>query len=327
MVSTKAQKVPYICGPLTELAPEEQERAKDLYTKIADLCEEILGIRGFVPHEHYDPIKHAHYTPRDVDEAERLQVCEKTGLLIVLAIAPSWGGGIEVEMAYRSNVPVILLCERKKLEQRKISRLLQGNPAIVANISYDTKKEMFESLRSELQFVRKIMSFKRLQKLSAEIGQDEDNKFTQLSFAVAISTIDCPKPEPPIPHSRCVKNEDILTDEVINRCITKKGSTATKEGLAAENETRPFFFRGDTIGNNEVLTCGWENCKKDFGWKQGSESPEFCPYCGRRLKDRKPYEPRIKFTPGDSPPKKMRLPAKDPFRKDKPKIPRTKLPY
>lgn len=140
----------YICGPLTELLPEEQQRTKDFYARLADICQEKTGIRAFVPHEHYDPIKNASYTPQQVDEAERKQVCENTSLLAAVAIAPSWGGGIEVEMANRSGIPVIILCEQEKLDQRRVSRLLRGNPAVRKIIVYQDHSDALEKLRQEL---------------------------------------------------------------------------------------------------------------------------------------------------------------------------------
>lgn len=143
-------KSAYICGPLTELSPKRQIRIKDFYKAIADLFEAGTGVRAFVPHEHYDPVKHANYTPGEVDAAEREQVCHNTSLLVVVAIAPSWGGGIEVEMANRNNVPVVILCTRKKLKARKISRLLRGNPAVVQIITYDSQVRAIKKLRMEL---------------------------------------------------------------------------------------------------------------------------------------------------------------------------------
>ena len=142
------RKTVYICGPLTELSPELQEKTKRFYEHLANLCAEMTECRAFVPH---DPIKNAVFTPQEVDAAERKQVCERTSLLLVIAVAPSWGGGIEVEMANRSGIPVIILCERNKLEQRKISRLLRGNPAVVSVIPYNTEEEVIEKLREELK--------------------------------------------------------------------------------------------------------------------------------------------------------------------------------
>jgi len=147
----KRSKAAYVCGPLTELPAERQKSVKRFYERIADLCERTLGVRAFVPHEHYDPVKHASFTPRQIDEAERRQVCENSSYLIVAALAPSWGGGIEVEMAHRSGVPVILLCERGKLESRKISRLLRGNPGVVSVIPYDSERGALMKLTAVLR--------------------------------------------------------------------------------------------------------------------------------------------------------------------------------
>ena len=134
-------KIPYICGPLTELKPEIQADVKSFYTKLGTLCESLFGERAFVPHEHYDPIKNANFTPQEVDRAERAQVCENTSVLIACAIEPSWGSGIEVEMAFRSNVPVIILKPPKN-----ISRLLRGNPAVFKIIEFETFMDALEKV-------------------------------------------------------------------------------------------------------------------------------------------------------------------------------------
>lgn len=145
------QKTGYVCGPLTELPHRQREGAKRFYEQIADVFQKVTGQRAFVPHEHYDPIKHASFTPRQVDASERKQVCKYTWCLVAVPLAGSWGSGIEVEMAYRSEVPIILLCGRKKLEHKKISRLLRGNPAVLAEISYVSRKEALDMLEKELR--------------------------------------------------------------------------------------------------------------------------------------------------------------------------------
>ena len=137
-------KVPYVCGPLTELPPPIMDEVKRLYSRIGDLCQRVNGARAFVPHEHYDPILHADFTPTQVDAAERNQVCNNTTLLIVMAIAPSWGGGIEVEMAHRSRMPVIVLFPKGK----KVSRLLRGNPAVAEVIEYENEEDALQKLES-----------------------------------------------------------------------------------------------------------------------------------------------------------------------------------
>lgn len=141
------KKVPYICGALTELPPDMQTWVKTFYSQLGDVCREELGERAFVPHEHFDPVKHAEFTPQDVDRAERHQVCGCTSLLIVVAIEPSWGGGIEVEMANRSNVPVLVLRPKGK----RISRLLLGNPSVVAVYEYENVEDVLSWLRTILK--------------------------------------------------------------------------------------------------------------------------------------------------------------------------------
>lgn len=144
---------PYICYALTELSPKFREQAKAFYVRAGDTCAEIYGSeqRGFVPHEHYDPQKHKDFTPAQVDAAERRQVTQNTSLVIVIALEPSWGGGIEVEMARSAGVPIILICEKAKLEARLISRLLRGNPAVQEVIEFEDFDDAIQQLEEVLR--------------------------------------------------------------------------------------------------------------------------------------------------------------------------------
>lgn len=121
-------QAPYICGPLTELRLDERDFAKAFYTQLADICKEVLGVRGWVPHEHYDPVVHSSFRPHQVYEAEHNIVCQQTSLLVVCAIGPSWGGGMEVAWAEQHQVPGVLLCNAIQLRDGKVSRLLRGSP-------------------------------------------------------------------------------------------------------------------------------------------------------------------------------------------------------
>jgi hypothetical protein len=141
----------YICGPLTELPKDKQAQIKEFYSNVAATCEKVTGKRGFLPHEHGDPVLHANLTPAQIDAMDRAQVCQKTSLLLVVAVATSWGGGIEVEMANQHNIPAILLCPQEKLQQRTISRLLRGNPAIRTILAYKDEGDALQKLEQELQ--------------------------------------------------------------------------------------------------------------------------------------------------------------------------------
>lgn len=157
MADQNYQRCAYICSALTELPFEVQELFKFLLSRTADLCEKVLGVRGFAPHEHNDPVYVPNKTPAEVDAQERPQVGKKTSVLIVYTLAPSWGGGIEVEIANTNGVPVILLQQIRKdiksgeiIWKQPVSRLLRGNPAVKLEIRFETYDELFTKLREVL---------------------------------------------------------------------------------------------------------------------------------------------------------------------------------
>jgi len=146
------EKVAYVCGPLTELPIGQREEIKLLYSRIGDLCKKVLGERAFVPHEHFDPVQHPNATPRKLDAAIRKQVSGKASVLIVLTFAPSWGGGIEVEIANANKVPVIITRQYTKHNGvslgRPVSRLLLGNPAVRAVVPFENYEDLLERLKA-----------------------------------------------------------------------------------------------------------------------------------------------------------------------------------
>ena len=83
--------VAYICGPLTELPEEVCEQAKCFYSQLADVCEEVMGERAFVPHEHYDPVAHASFTPQ--------RLMQQSGNRF--ACAPTWSSLLPFSRAGR----------------------------------------------------------------------------------------------------------------------------------------------------------------------------------------------------------------------------------
>lgn len=121
----------YICSALTELPEETRDAAKAFYSQIADGLGEVLSQRPWVPHEHFDPIAHAHFTPDEVKQKEKHIVCEETGFLMLVALEPTWGGGIEVGWAEDRGIPIFTLVPGEKLKQRKVSRLLLGCSTVI----------------------------------------------------------------------------------------------------------------------------------------------------------------------------------------------------
>jgi hypothetical protein len=142
----KNGKRPYICGPLTELDYKTRDQIKAFYVKLANVCRDILHVRGFVPHEVYDPIKMANVTPKVVFHDEREIVTTKTSVLIVCALEPTWGGGMEVAWANEYSVPIIILAPGNK----KLSRLLIGGPMVFDIMSYSTEEQAVLLLKASI---------------------------------------------------------------------------------------------------------------------------------------------------------------------------------
>lgn len=134
----KEGKVPYICGPLTELSEEMAEIARTLYLDIAGFTEIFLGQRAFVPHEHFDPLVNKNATAEEVYLTESKRIRRKTSLLIVVAIAPSWGGGAEIQLANESKVPILIL----KPAGKNISRYILGMPNVVEVVEFTSGKNL-----------------------------------------------------------------------------------------------------------------------------------------------------------------------------------------
>jgi len=118
----------YISGALTAL--DDAPRTKLVYEVLAEIAE-AAGLRAYLPHRVSDPVAAAHLDPRTVYEIDRAHV---TSAAVVIAYAgiPSFGVGIEVELAREHAVPVIIVAER----DRPISRLLLGNPAVVEVVKF-----------------------------------------------------------------------------------------------------------------------------------------------------------------------------------------------
>lgn len=150
-----ASRIVYVSGALTDVPEGSRQGYLDFYESIGRLVES-LGLTPYLPHQQTDPVRHKHVTPKQVDMIDRMAV---TSAMLVIAVVdnPSLGVGIEVEMAYHANKPVVLLCHRERLEQRRISRLVRGNPAIVREIVYTDKDGVLVELKAFIEeFLRQL---------------------------------------------------------------------------------------------------------------------------------------------------------------------------
>jgi hypothetical protein len=132
----------YVSGALTAL--DDAPRTKLFYEVLAEIAQ-AAGLRAYLPHRVTDPVAAAHLDPRSVYEIDRAHV---TAAAVVIAYAgiPSFGVGIEVELAREHQIPVIVVAER----DRPVSRLLLGNPAVVDLVRFADLDGLRRSLQGAL---------------------------------------------------------------------------------------------------------------------------------------------------------------------------------
>ncbi len=138
----------YVSGALTAL--EDGARMRLFYELLAEVVE-TAGLRAYLPHRVSDPVTAAHLDPRTVYDIDRAHV---TASRVVVAYAgiPSFGVGIEVELAREHGVPVVLVCER----ERTVSRLLLGNPAVVEVVRFTDLDGLRRGLAAALERIAAI---------------------------------------------------------------------------------------------------------------------------------------------------------------------------
>jgi hypothetical protein len=138
----------YVSGALTAL--EEGPRMQLFYELLAEVVESV-GLRAYLPQRVTGPVAAAHLEPRAVYDIDRAHV---TSARVVVAYAgiPSFGVGIEVELAREHAVPVVLVVER----ERTVSRLLLGNPAVVEVVRFADLDGLRRGLAAALERVAAI---------------------------------------------------------------------------------------------------------------------------------------------------------------------------
>ncbi|MBP9864195.1 hypothetical protein KBC54_01950 [Patescibacteria group bacterium] len=130
---------------------EQREKRRDLYEALADTCVH-QGLKAYLPHLVSDPTRAASLTPEQVDDLDREAVVRS--LLVVACVdEPSSGVGIEIEMAYHANRPIILVYPHST----RVSRLVLGSPAarLLTPVGYtgiiDAKVQLAARLSSFLE--------------------------------------------------------------------------------------------------------------------------------------------------------------------------------
>jgi hypothetical protein len=151
----------YVSGALTAL--EDGARTRLFYELLAEVVESA-GLRAYLPHRVTDPVTSTDLDPRSVYDIDRAHV---TGSRVVVAYGgiPSFGVGIEVELAREHGIPVVLVVER----DRTVSRLLLGNPAVVEVVRFADLDGLRRSLLAALERVRDVVASEAGQAVSDDV--------------------------------------------------------------------------------------------------------------------------------------------------------------
>lgn len=144
-----SSKLVYISGALSDVPDTVRPQYLAFYEAIGQTVTS-MGLVAYIPHQNTDPVKHRDVTPRQVDLIDRMAI---TSAMLIVAVAdnPSLGVGIEVEMAYHAAKPVVLLCNQDRIAERRISRLVRGNPGVVHEIIYTDQSEALIQLEKFIQ--------------------------------------------------------------------------------------------------------------------------------------------------------------------------------
>jgi len=142
----EAVNLVYVSGALSDVPDGIRQQYLEFYEAIGQIVESV-GLTPYLPHQNTDPVRHKDVTPVQVDMIDRTAV---TSSILVIAVAdnPSLGVGIEVEMAYHAHKPIVLICHRKLVEKRRISRLVRGNPGVIHEIIYEARDDACAQLRN-----------------------------------------------------------------------------------------------------------------------------------------------------------------------------------
>lgn len=137
---TKRYKA-YIASPLTGLENNERTTVYAQLNKIKEICYKN-GIEPYLPGQFTDPVINSEITPYTVYQTDRDRV-RSSDLFVLLAIKPSFGAGQEVEIAYNSLIPMIILYPKTT----SLSRMVLGIPG---RLKYESS---FEDDTLEAKFI------------------------------------------------------------------------------------------------------------------------------------------------------------------------------
>ncbi len=131
----KVSKVPYIYSSMAELSVSEKADMRKFCTQLSELCRTRMG-GSFVHHEHHE-VPFTELPPDKADQIIRNRLGQFTSLFVAVAGEYSFDLGVMIEMAYHSDVPVVVIGHQFRFYNGSVPKLLAGNPGIKKRIVYE----------------------------------------------------------------------------------------------------------------------------------------------------------------------------------------------
>lgn len=141
-------KVPYIYGSMTALSESERVGMRKFCEQLSELCRSYVG-GSFAHHEHYK-VPTTELTPEQSDLLIRRRLGQETSLFVAVAGDYSFDFGVMCEMAYRSDVPIVLINHHFRFYSGSMPKLLAGNPGIMHRIAYEQYDDALSKFKDYL---------------------------------------------------------------------------------------------------------------------------------------------------------------------------------
>ncbi|OGL73091.1 hypothetical protein A3E39_04315 [Candidatus Uhrbacteria bacterium RIFCSPHIGHO2_12_FULL_60_25] len=142
------KRMVYISGALSDMDEAERAKLRTFYEWIGETCE-AHGFSVYLPHKYGDPKRNADKTPQQIDQIDRQAVTLSFFMIAYVGI-PSIGVGIEIEMAWHANKPVVLIAEQDRINERRVSRLVRGSPSVWHEIGFADHEDAIRQLKEYL---------------------------------------------------------------------------------------------------------------------------------------------------------------------------------
>lgn len=132
----------YIASPLTGLDGDAKVDLERKLTVLKRICSDY-NIEAYIPGQFTDPDRNPDIKPYIVYQTDRDKV-RSSDLFVLLALKPSFGAGQEVEIAYNSLIPMIIIHP----QDSRLSRMVEGVPT---KLKYIMSFEDENSLEGEFK--------------------------------------------------------------------------------------------------------------------------------------------------------------------------------